>query len=48
MNVVSVESFIDANMVDKVFSIGGSVIVLFSKYYAQKNSMQTELDAIEE
>ena len=46
VNVVIVDSFIDATKVDRIIAIGKPVVVLFSKYHDPKNSMQTELDAI--
>ena len=47
LNVVIVDSYIDTAKVDKIIATGKPVVLLFCKYHDPKNSMQTELDAIE-
>ena len=47
LHVIVIDSFIDAAKVDKIIAAGETTILLFSKYHDPKNSMQTELDAIE-
>ena len=46
VNVVIIDSYLDAAKVDKIIAAGKTTVLLFSKYHDPKNSMQTELNAI--
>lgn len=45
--VLIIDSFIDTNKVYKIIASGMPVVLLFSKYHDPKNSIQTELNAVE-
>lgn len=45
--VVIIDSFIDPAKVNMIIAMGLPVLLFFSKYHDPKNSMRTELDAID-
>lgn len=46
VNIVLINSYVDAAKVDKIIAEGEKLVLLFSKHHDPRNSMQTELDAI--
>ena len=46
--VVIIDSYVDTAKVEKIVAIGRPIIFFFNQYHDPKNSMQAEVDAVEE